>query len=143
MVAALATFSVPFLIRPLGGLSLVCWAINMVARRSSLSLLCYVDQYVLYWLNTVLRHDWYWAPILLLICKMAQGFSVGGEIPGRRYLLRNTPLTVNVALWQLAGLRFYCRVCAGCGRGGVISTIVGEANFLDWGWRIPFLLLCR
>ncbi len=32
-----------------------------------------------------------WAPILLLICKMAQGFWSVVNIPGRRYLLRNTP----------------------------------------------------
>ena len=50
MVAALATFSVPFLIRPLGGLFF-----GMLGDKY-----CdYVDQYVLYWLNTVLRHDWY------------------------------------------------------------------------------------
>ncbi len=74
---------------------------------------------------------------------MAQGFSVGGEYTGRRYLLRNTPLTVNVALWAAAGLRFYCRVCAGSWRSGVNLTIVGEENFLDWGWRIPFFIVCR
>ena len=34
MIAALGTFSVPFLIRPLGGLFSVCSAINMVVRRS-------------------------------------------------------------------------------------------------------------
>ena len=51
MVAALATFSVPFLIRPLGGLFF-----GMLGDKYGRD---YVDQYVLYWLNTVLRHDWY------------------------------------------------------------------------------------
>lgn len=35
MIAALATFSVPFLIRPLGGLFLAPWAISTDARKSS------------------------------------------------------------------------------------------------------------
>ncbi|EOW7674674.1 MFS transporter, partial [Escherichia coli] len=28
----------------------------------------------------------------------------------------------------------------GAGVVVLISTIVGEANFLDWGWRIPFFI---
>ncbi len=143
MVAALATFSVPFLIRRLADSSLVCWAINMVARRSCYHYCDYVDQYVLYWLNTVLDTIGIWAPILLLICKMAQGFRSAVNIPGRRYLLRNTHLTETWLYGQLAGLRFYCRVCAGAGVVVLISTIVGEANFLDWGGVFRSLLLCR
>ena len=59
MVAALATFSVPFLIRPLGGLFFGMLG-DKYGRQKILAItIDYVDQYVLYWLNTVLRHDWY------------------------------------------------------------------------------------
>jgi MHS family proline/betaine transporter-like MFS transporter len=31
----------------------------------------------------------------------------------------------------------------GAGVVVLISTVVGEENFLDWGWRIPFFRRCR
>lgn len=60
MVAALATFSVPFLIRPLGGLFFGMLG-DKYGRQKILAITIVImsDQYVLYWLNTVLRHDWY------------------------------------------------------------------------------------
>lgn len=42
-----------------------------------------------------------WAPILLLLCKMAQGFSVGGEYTGASILSRNIRRTVSVDLWAV------------------------------------------
>ncbi len=61
-----------------------------------------------------------WAPILLLICKMAQGFSVGGEYTGASiFVAEYSPDRKRGFMGSWLGLRFYCRVCAGCGRGGV------------------------
>lgn len=100
MVAALATFSVPFLIRPLGGLFFGMLG-DKYGRQKILAITIVIMSISTFCIGLIPSYDTIgiWAPILLLICKMAQGFSVGGEYTGRRYLLRNTPLTVNVALW--------------------------------------------
>ena len=71
---------------------------NMVARDPRYHYCDYVDQYVLYCIPS---YDTIgiWAPILLLICKMAQGFSVGGEYTGASIFVAEYSLTVSVALW--------------------------------------------
>ncbi|STM48646.1 proline/glycine betaine transporter [Escherichia coli] len=76
---------------------------------------------------------------------MAQGFSVGGEYTGASIFVADTPLTVNVALWAAGWTSVLLPgLCWVRGVVVLISTIVGEANFLDWGWRIPFLYrFCR
>ncbi len=71
-----------------------------------------------------------WAPILLLICKMAQGFSVGGEYTaGRRYLLRNTPDRKRGFMGSWLDFGSIAGFVLGAGVVVLISTIVGEANF--------------
>ncbi len=73
--------------------------------------------------------------------KWHQGFSVGGNSGARPSLSRNIRRIVSCWIYgKLAGFWFHRRVRAGRGRGGVISTIVGEENFLEWGWRIPFFI---
>ncbi|WP_264757249.1 MFS transporter [Klebsiella pneumoniae] len=79
-----------------------------------------------------------WAPILLLLCKMAQGFSVGGEYTGASIFVAEYSPDRKRLYGQLAGLWLHRRVCDGAGVVVLISSVVGEQNFLDWGWRIPF-----
>ncbi len=74
---------------------------------------------------------------------MAQGFSVGGGIPARRSLSRNNDAPDHGCgfMGKLAG--FFGSIAGfvlGAGVSGHISTIVGEENFLEWGWRIPFFI---
>ena len=90
MVAALATFSVPFLIRPLGGLFFGMLG-DKYGRQKILAITIVIMSISTFCIGLIPSYAsiGIWAPILLLICKMAQGF----------YLLRNTHLTVNVALW--------------------------------------------
>ncbi len=82
-----------------------------------------------------------WAPILLLIAKLAQGFSVGGEYSGAAIFVAEYSLNRKrgfmgswLDFWYIAGF------VLGAGVVVLISSIVGEANFHDWGWRIPFFL---
>lgn len=81
------------------------------------------------------------SPILLVLIRIIQGFAIGGEYGGaaiyvaehaddkRRGLLTSW-IQSTAALGLLLAL------------GAVLATrsILGEAAFLAWGWRIPFLL---
>jgi MHS family proline/betaine transporter-like MFS transporter len=79
-----------------------------------------------------------WAPILLLLAKMAQGFSVGRYTGASIFVAEYAP-TASAASRQLAGLRLDCRFCARCRSGGADLHDLGE-EFLEWGWRLPFFL---
>jgi metabolite-proton symporter len=81
------------------------------------------------------------APILLLVLRLLQGLSAGGEWggaalmavehapPGRRGFFGTYPqVGVPIGL-ILANLVFL-----------VVSTSTTKEQFLSWGWRIPFLL---
>src|SRR5699024_4253922 len=81
-----------------------------------------------------------WATALLVIARLAQGFSAGAEAAGASSLtLEHSP----------EGRRgfFNSFVMTGYAAGMVLSTLVfipvaalPEAQMMSWGWRIPFLL---
>jgi len=100
MIAALGTFSVPFLIRPLGGLFFGMLG-DKYGRQKILAITIVIMSVSTFCIGLIPSYAsiGIWAPILLLLCKMAQGFSVGANIPVRRSSLPSTPRTVSAALW--------------------------------------------
>src|SRR5690606_2784208 len=82
-----------------------------------------------------------WAPILLLLCKMAQGFSVGGEYTGASiFVAEYSPDRKRGFMGSWLDFGSIAGFVLGAGVVVLISTVVGEANFLEWGWRIPFFM---
>lgn len=83
MIAALATFSVSFLIRPLGGLFFGILG-DKYGRQKILAITIVIMSVSTFCIGLIPSYAsiGIWAPILLLLCKMAQGFSVGGEYTG-------------------------------------------------------------
>ena len=81
-----------------------------------------------------------WAPILLIVLRLLQGFAVGGEWGGA------TLMTVEYAP---PGRRGFYGSWPGMGipAGLVVATAVftvfsslPQEQFLSWGWRVPFLV---
>jgi MFS family permease len=81
------------------------------------------------------------SPILLIFLRICQGIALGGEYGGAAiYVAEHSPnkrrgemtgwIQITASLGLIAGLL----VILGT------RTAVGEAAFLDWGWRVPFLL---
>ncbi len=92
MVAALATLR-SFLIRPLGGLFFVMLG-DKYGRQKILAITIVIMSISTFCIGLIPSYDTIgiWAPILLLICKMAQRFlSVGGEYTGASIFVANTP----------------------------------------------------
>ncbi len=81
------------------------------------------------------------APWLLVLLRVAQGFAVGGEYGGAAIYVAEHASPKNRG--QATG---WIQVSASLGlllALGVIyatRTIMGEDQFNDWGWRIPFLV---
>lgn len=81
------------------------------------------------------------APLTLAILRFAQGLALGGEWGGAALMVNE---------FDTAGRRrgFYgslvqvaspIGVLIANGMFGFINTITDDAEFMDWGWRIPFL----
>lgn len=142
MIAALATFSVPFLFRPLGGLFFGRLG-DKFGRQKVLSVTIVVMSASTFCIGLIPSYAsiGIWAPILLLLAKLAQGFSVGGEYSGAAiFVAEYSPDRKRGFLGSWLDFGSIAGFVLGAGCVVFISSIVGEPNFLAWGWRIPFFL---
>ncbi|MEY3124294.1 MAG: hypothetical protein RLZZ573_814 [Pseudomonadota bacterium] len=81
------------------------------------------------------------APIILIALRMLQGLALGGEYGGAAtYVAEHSPhgkrgaYTSWIQTTATLGLFLSLMVILGT------RTIIGEAAFADWGWRVPFLV---
>ncbi|MFC7404033.1 MFS transporter [Georgenia alba] len=142
VIKAFATYAVGFAARPLGGFVFGHFG-DRIGRKTMLMislLLMGVSTFAIGLLPAYATVG-LWAPALLCLMRLIQGFAVGGEWgsavvmvvehapKGRRGLFGSFPqLGVPVGLLLSSGVF------------GLVSTMVGDEAFTAWGWRIPFLL---
>lgn len=142
MVAALATFSVPFIVRPLGGIFFGAMG-DKFGRQKVLSVTIIIMAVSTFCIGLIPSYAsiGIWAPILLLLAKLAQGFSVGGEYSGAAiFVAEYSPDRKRGFMGSWLDFGSIAGFVMGAGVVVLISTIVGQEKFLDWGWRIPFFL---
>ncbi|WP_063900241.1 MFS transporter [Burkholderia pseudomultivorans] len=80
------------------------------------------------------------ATVLLVICRLIQGFSSGGETSGGyTYIIECAP-SDRRALWVSTGIcaAFLPAVLVSLTILGVTAA-VGKEAYSEWGWRVPFL----
>ena len=142
LMLSLATFGAGFVTRPIGALVIGAWS-DRVGRRPAM-MLCFVligCSIVGMALIPTYATIGIAAPILAVLARMAQGFSLGGEIGSNTaYLLEAAPLERRglVVAWQ--GASQYVALVVG-GLVGTLLTATLPAGALDaYGWRIAFLL---
>lgn len=142
MIAALATFSVPFLIRPLGGLFFGMLG-DKYGRQKILSITIIIMSISTFCIGLIPGYQTIgiWAPILLLLCKMAQGFSVGGEYTGASiFVAEYSPDRKRGFMGSWLDFGSIAGFVLGAGLVVLLQAIIGETHFLDWGWRLPFFV---
>lgn len=81
------------------------------------------------------------APVILIGLRLLQGLALGGEYGGAAtYVAEHSPqgkrgaYTAWIQTTATLGLLLSLMVILGT------RTLIGEAAFADWGWRVPFLL---
>lgn len=81
------------------------------------------------------------APLLLTLLRFLQGFAAGGEKTGALILLfENAPARWRGLLSSLPAIGTGTGTLLSTGAMTIASTTLSQQAFLDWGWRIPFLL---
>lgn len=80
------------------------------------------------------------APALLLVCRLLQGFAVGGETSGgMSYVLESAPDNRR-ALWvNIVGACAFLPAAAAALFILGLRALLGEHAYLDWAWRLPFI----
>jgi metabolite-proton symporter len=139
---AFATYAVGFVARPLGGIvfghfgdrigrkKLLMWSLVMMGLATVLiGLLPGYDSIGI------------WAPIGLIVLRVFQGFAVGGEWGGAVLMAAehgDAKRRGYWASWPQAGVPLGSLLSAGI--LALMAGVQSEAEFIRWGWRVPFLL---
>jgi MFS transporter, MHS family, proline/betaine transporter len=81
------------------------------------------------------------APGLLVLCRMAQGFSTGGEWGGAAvFLVEHSPQGQRGWVSSLQQMGNHLGTIVGSGMVAALTWVLPSDAFQSWGWRIPFLL---
>lgn len=142
MIAALATFSVPFIFRPLGGIFFGRLG-DKYGRQKVLAITIIIMSLSTFGIGLIPTFETIgiWAPILLLIVKIAQGFSIGGEYAGASiFVAEYSPDRKRGLMGSWLDFGSIAGFVLGAGTVALITYLVGETTFSEWGWRIPFLI---
>ncbi|HEX8216613.1 MAG TPA: MFS transporter [Allosphingosinicella sp.] len=139
---AFATYAVGFVARPLGGIVFGHFGDRIGRKRLlMLSLVLMGVATVLIGLLPTYAQIGVWAPVALIALRLVQGFAVGGEWGGAVLMAAEHGDDARRgfwASWPQAGVAAGSLLSA-----GVLALMAGlqsEADFLEWGWRVPFLL---
>lgn len=142
LLATFATFGVAFLVRPLGGMFFGALG-DKIGRRKVLfiTLISIGAATALIGLLPTYATIGAAAPALLVLCRMVQGFSAGGESVGApAFVFEHAPvdrrgfwLTITLAATALPSVFGGTLIL-------VLSSSMSSEAFMSWGWRVPFLL---
>jgi MFS family permease len=142
LLASLATFGAGFVVRPLGALAFgalgdrlgrkYTFLMTIIVMGFSTALIGFIPSFA--------SIGWA-APVLLVMLRLLQGFSLGGEYSGAatyavEYAARHRRgaqtgwLQVTPSFGQIAAI------------GAILAcrTLLSAEDFASWGWRIPFML---
>ncbi len=142
LLASFAVFGVGFLMRPLGGIIIGRYG-DTHGRRAALTLTIMTMAFGTVLVGVLPGYDSIGvaAPALLVVARLIQGFSGGGEWGGS---------TAFMAEWAPPGKRGWyasfqqasitLSLMLGSGTGALFTSLLGPEQITAWGWRIPFLL---
>ena len=142
MLQSLATFAVAFFARPLGSAFFGHFG-DRIGRKTTLvaALLTMGVSTVAIGLLPTYQSIGIFAPILLVICRFGQGFGLGGEWGGAVLLaVENAPPEKKAWYGMFPQLGAPIGLILSGGIFLYLSSTMTEAEFFDYGWRIPFLL---
>ncbi|MEN9435883.1 MAG: hypothetical protein RIR09_538 [Pseudomonadota bacterium] len=141
-IFALLAFAAGFLVRPFGALVFGRLG-DMIGRKYTFLVTILImggSTFLVGVLPSFATIGWA-APIILIGLRMLQGLALGGEYGGAAtYVAEHAPqgkrgaYTAWIQTTATLGLFLSLLVILGT------RTLIGEAAFAEWGWRIPFLI---
>ncbi|WP_299010518.1 MFS transporter [uncultured Shewanella sp.] len=141
LLAAFATFSVSYFARPLGGIIFGHFG-DIYGRKHAFTVSVLMMAIGTFCIGLIPNYNsiGIYAPLLLILCKMLQGFSIGGEIPGAiTYISEFFPyrkaFTIGIVFcFLISGITMGYLVLAG------LKYFYTQESIVNWAWRIPFFI---
>jgi MFS family permease len=136
------TFALAFIARPVGALVFGHYG-DRIGRKATLVwslMIMGVSTFCIALLPSYAVAGW-WAPLLLCILRFGQGFGLGGEWGGAALLaVENAPEGKKARYGMFPQLGAPVGFILSNGLFLILGLILSDAEFREWGWRIPFLL---
>jgi MFS family permease len=142
LVASLATYGVGYLARPIGAVVLGHFG-DRHGRKRVLVLCMFVMGVSTFAVGLIPSYAQIgiWAPALLVLLRVIQGFAVAGELGGASAMIvEHAPFGTRgyYASFALQGTQAAAIIAAGVFLP--LSALLSDDAFMTWGWRIPFFL---
>ena len=141
-LSALVTFALAFLIRPVGAAFFGPLG-DRIGRQRVLAATMLLMSAGTFSIGLIPSHQriGIMAPILLLLARLVQGFSTGGEYGGATTFIAEFAPDKRRGFY---GSWLEVGTCAGFALGAAVAALLTGAlnqdQLLSWGWRVPFLL---
>jgi MFS family permease len=140
-IVSFATIGIAFLFRPLG--AIVCGHLgDRFGRKVSLimTLVLMGGATALIGVLPTYAQAGVWAPVLLILLRVLQGFSAGGEWGGAALMaVEHAPINRRSFFGSFPQIGTPIGMIAATVILLFFTAVLSKEQFLEWGWRLPFL----
>jgi MFS family permease len=142
LLLTVASFGVGFIMRPLGGIVIGAYA-DRAGRKKAMTLTIFLMALgcALIAFAPTYAQIGVAAPLLIVLARLIQGFSAGGEVGASTTLLVEHAAPAErgyMASWQFASQGL--GILLGAMAVALLSAGLSPQSMESWGWRLPFVL---
>ncbi|WOS65968.1 MFS transporter [Sinorhizobium fredii] len=142
LLQVFAVFAVGFVMRPIGGAVLGAFA-DRYGRKAGLTLSILLMSIASFAIGVCPSYESIGivAPIVLVLARLVQGFSAGGEFgSASAFLVESAPAERRAfaGSWQWFAINAGTLISFVLGFG--LATFGSESGLADWGWRVAFII---
>jgi MHS family proline/betaine transporter-like MFS transporter len=142
LIATFGTFAAAFLVRPIGGMVFGPLG-DRIGRQRVLAMTMILMAAGTFAIGLIPSYDsiGLLAPALLLVARLVQGFSTGGEYGGAATFIAEFS-TDKRRGFMGSFLEFGTLVgyILGAGTVALLTATLSHQQLLSWGWRVPFMI---
>jgi len=141
LIRSFAVYGGAFLMRPVGGL-VIGFIGDKYGRKRALVLSLFLMAFPTFLMGCLPTYAQVGSlsTILLVICRLLQGMSVGGQLPASLiYTVEMRPKEHWGFYGALVMMAANSGTLLGNLVGAIMRTVLNDEQLISWGWRIPFL----
>ncbi|GAA1177077.1 MFS transporter [Streptomyces hebeiensis] len=142
LLSSFATFAVAFLVRPLGGMVFGPMG-DKIGRKKVLALTMIMMAIGTFAIGLIPSYATigFWAPALLILFRLVQGFSTGGEYGGAStFIAEYAPDKRRGFFGSFLEFGTLAGYVGAAGLVTALTAALGADTMEAWGWRVPFLV---
>ncbi|MEU6546815.1 glycine betaine/L-proline transporter ProP [Streptomyces sp. NPDC046859] len=142
LLSSFATFAVSFLVRPIGGMVFGPMG-DKIGRKKVLALTMILMAIGTFAIGLIPSYATigFWAPVLLILFRLVQGFSTGGEYGGAStFIAEYAPDKRRGFFGSFLELGTLAGYVGAAGLVTILTSALGSGGMEAWGWRVPFLV---